>query len=150
MADRIVSEALMSQMSQTSKFTFPTESFWGSMWFVSFDGLCNYLDLFWRQPGIGFLRIATATFFNRKALAIKQTYLVKQNLTYSSNTFKGHFMRIFAAVKAALVYYKMLTNNSLIAQHNFITQDIYGKDSNLTYFTKCWGFAPPSLPYFNC
>ena len=85
-ANRIVSEALISQISQTSKFMFPTESFWGSMWLVSFDGLCNYLDLFWRQPGIGFLKKATAAFFNREPLAIKQTYLVKQDLTYSSNT----------------------------------------------------------------
>ena len=84
-ANRIVLEALMSQISQTSKFTFPTESFWGSMWFVSFDGFCNYLDLFWSQLGIDFLKIATAAFFNREPLAIKQTYLVKQDLIYSSN-----------------------------------------------------------------
>ena len=64
--------------------------------------------------------------------------------------FKSHFMRIFAAVTIALVYYKILTNNSLIAQHNFITHDMYGKDSNLTYSIRFWGFTPPSLRYFDC
>ena len=55
-----------------------------------------------------------------------------------------------AAVKASLIYYKILTNNSLIAQHDFITHDIYGKDSNLRYSIRFWRFAAPSLHYFNC
>ena len=38
-------------------------------------------------------------------------------------------MRIFAAMKASLVYYKILVkSNSLIAQNNLITHEIYGKD----------------------
>ena len=41
---------------------------------------------FRRQPAVGFFKITTAAFLSREALAITQTYLVKQDLTYSSNT----------------------------------------------------------------
>ena len=71
--------------SQISECKSTPESFWGSMWFITFDGLCNYLHSFRRQQAVSFLKITTAAFLNRKFLATALRYLLKQDLAYSSN-----------------------------------------------------------------
>lgn len=58
----------------------------GELWFISFDGLCNYLYLFRRQPTASFLKITIAALLNLEPLVMTPTYLLKQDLAFSLNT----------------------------------------------------------------
>ena len=88
-------------ISKTSELKFVTKTFSAGTWFIHFDGPCNYLDSFQKYPAVS-LKI-NATFLIRNTLAIVITNLLKQDLSFSSNTFLRPFNADFAAAKASLV-----------------------------------------------
>ena len=74
-------------ISQTSELKSTT----GSTWLIHIDGLCNYLELFQKQHSAVCLKITAASLI-RNTLAIISSNLLKQDLTFSSNTFSGPFI----------------------------------------------------------
>ena len=101
---------LFRDLSQTSGLKFITKLFSASTWFIHFDGHCNYLHSFQKHPATS-LKI-NATSLIRNTLAIRITNFLKQDLTFSSNTFQGPFDVDFAAVKASLVIISSNGNSS--------------------------------------
>ena len=77
---------LRNLLSTTGNFSVSTR-------FIHVDGLSNYLLSFQTQPAANFLKITAASLI-RNTLAITLTNLLKKDLTFTSNIFKGHLVRI--------------------------------------------------------
>ena len=73
------------EISQTSKLKSTAETS-ASTWCIHFDGLCNYLLSFQKQPATISLKITAASLI-RNTLSIISTNLLKQDLNFSSNTY---------------------------------------------------------------
>ena len=71
-------------ISQTSELNSTTETFSASMGFIHFHELCNYLHSFQKQPAAKFFK-NNCCFPDQKH--VTSTNLLKQDLTFSSNTF---------------------------------------------------------------
>ena len=83
--NRIVSETanVMLLFSQSSEFKSTTERFWGSTWFIHFDGPSNYYHSF--QTPLSLI-MANVVYLIRDTSDITLRNLLKQDLTHSSIT----------------------------------------------------------------
>ena len=70
--------------------------------FILTDLVIIYTRFGSSQPSVS-LKITTIASLTRETSSIVPKKLLKNDLAYSLNTFKSHFMRIFAATNASLV-----------------------------------------------
>ena len=93
---------LLRDISQTFESKSTTETFSDSTWFIHFDGLCNYLHSNEKQPAANFFK-NNCYFSDQDDVGHYINKLLKQGLTFSSNTFYVSFNADFATAKISRV-----------------------------------------------
>ena len=88
-------------ISQNSELKSTTDTFSASTWFVHFDSLCNYLDLFQTQPAANFFK-NNCCFPNQEYVEYYINKSTETEFTFSSNIFQGLFNTDFPVGKVFL------------------------------------------------
>ena len=114
-----------------------TEIFSASAWFIHFDGLCNYLHLFEKQPATNFFK-NNCYFPDQEHISHYTNKFTETEIEFSPNIFSGSFNASFAAANAFLVIFIISTNGNSSSSSSGGGSDSDSNSASSCVSTKIW------------